>query len=94
MAARPLIREVWKEHGHDFATGSAPLVFDVLRSIQIFAGFAAFAWVLGLARAWGFLEEEELRAYARAHFWGNYVLFIVTMLRFLWGVLFLHKQNI
>ena len=49
--------------------------FDVLMGLTIFTGFVLLAWVISIPRAFGWLNDEHLKAYELAHFWMNYGLF-------------------
>jgi hypothetical protein len=56
--------------------------FDSLTTLVVFAVFVLFAWVLGLARTAGLGNEEQFAAYASAHFWLNYGLYVAVGIAF------------
>jgi hypothetical protein len=68
-------REVLRRQWYALVAFIVPFLSDVFVGVAVFGAFALFGWILGFARAWGFLRPEHLDAYERTHFWINYSLF-------------------
>jgi hypothetical protein len=94
MEQQPEIREVFRKHWTAFLVFLIEFGFDALKGLAIFTVFLLFAWVIGIARAYGVGSEEHFKAYELAHFWLNYALyvsmglaFLLRVLKSLWGEL-------
>jgi hypothetical protein len=76
-------KRLFQDAGWRFMSFAVPFITDAAIATLIFVALLGFGWLLGLGKVLGVVKPEQLEAFALAHFWSNYGVFIAIGLSFL-----------